>query len=256
MAEDYDRVRPGPPVDAVNWLVPVHCEIAVDLGAGTGLFTRALARRAAHVIAVEPDARMRAVLATRSSGVRVVGGWGEAIPLPDANADGLFVSSAWHWLDPERAVPEIGRVLRDGGRLGVIWTGRDRDVDWVRDLDRLGTPAATGSEDAAWFETAAGTPRRPRHDVTLRQVGLFENIVSTSFGFSRTMTIGHIVDMLGTYSGLITATAEERAAGLARAGSALQERSAGAGTIDMPMRAWCWREDRAKRTGRPVSATP
>jgi SAM-dependent methyltransferase len=244
MAEDYDRVRPGPPVDAVDWLVPEHCGIAVDLGAGTGLFSRALARRAAHVIAVEPDARMRAVLATRSSGVRVVGGWGEAIPLPDASADGLFVSSAWHWLDPERAVPEIGRVLRDGGRLGVIWTGRDRDVDWVREL---GEPATAGSEDATRFETAAGTPRRPRHDVMPAEVELFENIISTSFGFTRTMTIGHIVDMLGTYSGLITATAEQRAAGLARAGSALEERSAGNGTIDMPMRAWCWRADRAKR---------
>ena len=167
--------------------------------------------------------------------------------MPDASADGLFVSSAWHWLDPERAVPEIGRVLRDGGRLGVIWTGRDRDVDWVRDLDRLGGPATAGSADAARFETAAGTPRRTHHHVTLPEVGLFENIISTSFGYIRTMTIGHIVDMLGTYSGLITATAEQRAAGLARAGSALEERSAGNGTIDMPMRAWCWRAARAKR---------
>ena len=33
--------------------------------------------------------------------------------------------------------PEIGRVLRDGGRFGLIWTSRDREVDWVRDLDRL-----------------------------------------------------------------------------------------------------------------------
>ena len=61
--------------------------------------------------------------------------------MPDASADGVFVSSAWHWLDPERAVPEIGRVLRDGGRLGVIWTSRDRDVDWVRDLAAAAGPA-------------------------------------------------------------------------------------------------------------------
>ncbi len=244
-------MRPGPPVDAVDWLVPEHCEIAVDLGAGTGLFTRALARRAAQVVAVEPDARMRAVLAARSSDdVRVVEGWGEAIPLPDASADGVFVSSAWHWLDPERAVPEIGRVLRDGGRLGVIWTSRDRDVDWVRDLDRLRRPADAGSD------ADAGTWRRRRHEVTLPEAGLFENITSTSFGFIRTMTIGDIVDMLGTYSGVITATAEEKAAGLARAGSALEERSAGAGAIDMPMRAWCWRADRTKRADRPLTATP
>ena len=99
----------------------------------------------------------------------------------------------------------------------------------------------------AGSDADAGTPGRRRHEVTLPEAGLFENITSTSFGFIRTMTIGDTVDMLGTYSGVITATAEEKAAGLARAGSALEERSAGAGAIDMPMRAWCWRADRAKR---------
>ena len=86
VADDYDRVRPGPPEAALDWLVPPDCEIAVDVAAGTGLFSRALARRAGQVIAVEPDDRMRAVLAARSPGVRVVAGRGEAIPVPDASA--------------------------------------------------------------------------------------------------------------------------------------------------------------------------
>ena len=103
MADEYDRVRPGPPDEALDWLVPPDCATAIDLAAGTGLFTRALQRRAAQVIAVEPDDRMRAVLAARSPGVRVVAGRGESIPVPDASADGVFVSSAWHWLDPALA---------------------------------------------------------------------------------------------------------------------------------------------------------
>ncbi|MGO8937468.1 MAG: class I SAM-dependent methyltransferase, partial [Mycobacterium sp.] len=116
IAEDYDELRPQPPQQAVDWLVPSDCEVAVDVGAGTGLFTRTLVGRVAQVTAVEPDARMRTVLAARSPGLRVVEGRGESIPLPDAAAAAVFVSSAWHWMDPERAVPEIGRVLRDGGR--------------------------------------------------------------------------------------------------------------------------------------------
>jgi ubiquinone/menaquinone biosynthesis C-methylase UbiE len=78
----------------------------VDLAAGTGLFTRALEGRVAHVVAVEPDGRMREVLAARSPGVRVLDGQAEAIPLPDGYADAVFVSTAWHWFDPARAVRE------------------------------------------------------------------------------------------------------------------------------------------------------
>jgi ubiquinone/menaquinone biosynthesis C-methylase UbiE len=144
VAETYDRVRPGPAPAAVDWLVPAGCGAAADLAAGTGLFTRALLGRVPEITAVEPDARMRAVLAERTEGVRVLDGRGELIPLPDASVDGVFVSTAWHWFDQALAMPEIARVLRDGGRLGVIWTSRDRADDWVAELDLLRLSAVPG----------------------------------------------------------------------------------------------------------------
>ena len=156
IAEDYDRLRSGPATDAVDWLLPPGCQVAVDLGAGTGLLTRALARTVPRVVAVEPDERMAAVLRARSSpGIDVAQGRGEEIPLPDASADGVFVSSAWHWMDPERAPREIARVLRDGGRLGVIWTSGDRGKDWLREAgwfrraDRPAGPDGQGEQPAA-----------------------------------------------------------------------------------------------------------
>src|ERR1022692_2331724 len=82
IAGDYDRLRPSPPDAAVDWLLPAHCRVAVDLAAGTGLLTRVLAGKVPQVVAVEPDRRMRAVLLARSPDVRVVEGRGEAIPLP------------------------------------------------------------------------------------------------------------------------------------------------------------------------------
>jgi SAM-dependent methyltransferase len=247
VAGDYDRVRPGPPDEALDWLVPPNCETAVDVAAGTGLFTRALQRSVPHVIAVEPDNRMRAVLADRSPGVRAVAGWGEAIPVPDASVDGVFVSSAWHWLDPDRAVPEIARVLRDGGRLGVIWTSRDRRVDWVAELDMLRRPQAVRSAEDARSQL------RRRHEVTLPGNAPFGNIASASFAFARAMTVDDAVDWLATYSGLITAPAEERAAGLARAREALLRRATGDGVVEIPIRSSCWRADRVHRpaSGRP-----
>jgi len=50
--------------------------------------------------------------------MRVLDGRAENLPLPDGCADAVLVSHAWHWFDLERAVPEIARVLRNGGRLG------------------------------------------------------------------------------------------------------------------------------------------
>jgi len=243
VAEDYDRLRPGPPDAAVDWLLPTHCEVAVDLAAGTGLLTRVLARKVAQVLAVEPDERMAAVLRARSPGVHVLQGRGEAIPVPDASADGVFVSSAWHWMDPDRAVPEIARVLRDGGRFGVVWSSLDRQAGWLRELRRLSRP------DTAQADAQGQQQPRPgrHHEVTLPDGGPFGDIATASFGFARKMGIGDVVDLLATYSGVITASAADRAAGLTRARAALQERFPGAAEIDVPLRASCWRADRADR---------
>ena len=247
VAGDYDRLRPAPAAAAVNWLLPARCQVAVDLAAGTGMLTRALARKVPQVVAVEPDQRMRAVLQARSPDVRVVEGRGEAIPMPDASADAVFVSSAWHWMDPDLAIPEIGRVLRDGGRFGTIRTGRDREAGWLRELDwmRYGQPDRPPGAEPGDREAAQPHPRS--REVALPGTGLFGHAETESFGFTRTMTINDMVDMLATYSGVITASPEDRMARLARARAALEERFPGASEVDVPMRSWCWRADRAPR---------
>jgi len=231
IATDYNRLRPGPPPEAVRWLLPGSCDIAVDLAAGTGLFTRALATEVNDVIAVEPDTRMASVLRARSPGVHVISGRGEAIPLRSGATDAVLISSAWHWLDPEFAVTEIVRVLRPGGRFGVIWTSRDRTIDWVAELDRL-------------RETVAGSEyRRRRREVNL-PTDAFDNVNDASFTFTKPMTVDDLVAMLGTYSGLITASPAERAAALGRARAALTDRFGDVSIVDVPMRSVCWRANR------------
>ncbi|MCV7029972.1 class I SAM-dependent methyltransferase [Mycobacterium sherrisii] len=239
IAEDYDGLRPQAPREAVDWLVPPGCEVAVDVGAGTGLFTRTLIGKAAEVIAVEPDERMRRVLTERSPGVRALEGRGESIPLPDAAADAVFVSSAWHWMDHERAIPEIGRVLRDGGRLGLIWTSRDRDVDWVRELGRLPGQNLEEVQSAERF--------RQRLHFALPEPQIFHNTERATFQFVRTMTVDDAVAMLGTYSRAIIASPDDRAQTFADARAALAAQFPGAETVDVPMRAWCWRAGRVAR---------
>jgi SAM-dependent methyltransferase len=236
IAADYDRLRSEPADAAVDWLLPDRRDLLVDVGAGTGLFTRALAARAGHVVAVEPDERMRAVLQARSPGVEVLAGSGEAIPLPDGRADGVFASSAWHWMDPAKAVPEVARVLRDGGRFGLIWTGRDPESDWLRPEE--------------WFREASGDRGSlwtPRRDTTLPEGGEFTNIETLSFHFTRSMAPADLVEWLATYSRVITASPAEKELGRQRANAALAELFPGASQIDVPMRSRCWRADRVAR---------
>src|SRR5580658_8530344 len=113
IADKYNRLRPEPADDAVDWLLSPGRDQVIDLAAGTGKLTRALALRVRRVVAVEPDTRMGEVLRAGSPDLEVIAGLGEAIPVRAESADGLFISSAWHWMDPPRAVPEISRVLRD-----------------------------------------------------------------------------------------------------------------------------------------------
>jgi len=254
VAESYDRVRPQPPAEALDWLVPAECELAVDVAAGTGLFTRALLGRAAHVVAIEPDARMRAVLAQQSPEVRALEGWGEDMPLPDGCADAVFVSTAWHWLDPERAVPEIARVLRSGGRLGVIWTSRDREHDWVAELDLLRLPGISGPDAGSRVPRTLDDVRAQLdrdHSVALPAGAEFGDVETASFRFTRSIAISDAVEWLATNSAFITASAAARAEGIARCRAALLNVTGGGETIEMPMRSWCWRANRVERADRP-----
>jgi SAM-dependent methyltransferase len=241
IADRYDRVRPGPATEAVDWLVPPGCGTAVDLAAGTGLFTRALEGRVPRVVAVEPDQRMRDVLAARSPGTRVLPGRAEAIPLPDACADAVFVSTAWHWFDAALAAREIARVLCNGGRLGIVWTSRDREEDWVAELDVL----RAAQEQRTVASVRARLARN--HTVTLPPEAEFGPARTASFGFSRTLTINDTLDWLATSSEIITAPPATRAEGLARSREALTARSADGRLIEMPLRSWCWQADRLPR---------
>jgi len=94
---------------------------ALDIGAGTGKLTRVLATRYARVIALEPGDELRVILAARVPGVEALAGVAERIPLADGEVDAVFAGQSFHWFANDVALAEIGRVLRPGGVLAMMW---------------------------------------------------------------------------------------------------------------------------------------
>jgi len=236
VAADYDRYRPGPPRQALDWLIPPGATAILDLAAGTGAVTRELVGRAGRVVAVEPDQRMRAVLAAGCPGAEVPDGRGEDIPLPDASVDAVVISAAWHWLDPGRAVPEITRVLRPGGTLGVMWTTRDDRVPWVAEFNALARESREADRAVEW------PARRRRREVTFPPGTPLSPPEERRFEFSRPMTPEQLAGLLGTYSGVITLEPEQRAEFSRRVRAFLDRQPWD--QVDLPMICRCLRSTR------------
>lgn len=137
VAEAYDRARPTYPEEAVWWLTGSGTSSVVELGAGTGKLTARLVAAGHDVLAVDPSTEMLARLHENAPGARVAVATAEAIPAPDRSVDVVVCGQSFHWFDHDRALPEIARVLRPGGRIALVWNIRDESIPWVRKLSRI-----------------------------------------------------------------------------------------------------------------------
>jgi SAM-dependent methyltransferase len=137
VAGEYDRGRPGYPASAILWLLGEEPLDVVDLGAGTGKLTAALVAEGHRVVAVEPLAEMRELLAERAPDARVVAGTAEETGLADSSVDAVVAGASFHWFDRSRSFPEIARILRGPGVLGLLGNGFDTSAQWVSRLREI-----------------------------------------------------------------------------------------------------------------------
>jgi len=216
-AAAYERGRPSYPPEAVDWLLaPTDTWAArdvLDLGAGTGKLTTRLVERGLTVIAVDPIAEMLEMLRTALPDTPALLGSAEQIPLPDNAVDAVLVAQAWHWFDQEQAVAEIARVLRPGGRLGVLWNTRDERSGWVKDFGRI-----VGLEHDR--DNATVDLPEPFTDIAIHQVewtnyitreALIDYVASRSYCITspaevRTRTLDEVRELLVSHPSLANAT--------------------------------------------------
>jgi len=127
-ASDYAAGRPSYPAAAIDALFTGLGDerdvLAADLGAGTGISSRLLAERGAHVLAVEPNQAMREA-AEPHPRVEWIAGSAERTGLDEASIDLVTAFQAFHWFDHAKALREIVRILRPGGRAAAVYNERD-----------------------------------------------------------------------------------------------------------------------------------
>jgi SAM-dependent methyltransferase len=189
----YDASRPDYPESAINYFASVFDTgietRALDLGAGTGIFTRQMLPHVGTMTAVDPSASMREALLASTPEVQVLDGSDISIPVSDGNIDVVFVAQAFHWFDEMRALEEIRRVLVSGGGLGLIWNERDESEEWVRELSHAmewdtRQPYDVGKDFTAVIASGPFIDVERvsfSHSQTLSREGLYQRVLSTSY---------------------------------------------------------------------------
>ncbi|QIS15300.1 class I SAM-dependent methyltransferase [Nocardia arthritidis] len=241
-AAAYAKARPSYPNEAVRWLIPPKAGLVLDLGAGTGQLTRAVLAAGFDVVAVEPSAGMRAELRRAHPNVPIHAGTAERIPLPDNAVDAVVVGQAWHWVDVAVAVPEIARILRPGGQLGLVWNIRDERHDWVAELGRImhrGIEQDMGSENPR-----VGAPFTP--------------IERRDFEWTYHLSRADLLDLVASRSYVITMEPQQREQVLAEVTELLHTHPdlKGRDTLELPYRTRCSRTVTDLSVDRPEPASP
>ncbi|KAI5123345.1 hypothetical protein M0805_001768 [Coniferiporia weirii] len=129
----------------------------VEVGCGTGIFTRALLAHpewdssVSEIRCIDPNEGMRAVFAktVKDSRVSLFDGTFENTEVPDGWADLIVSASAFHWCpEHENAINEFIRILKPEGTMSFLWNMQDKEnFAWVQQLDDICTPYHYGSID-------------------------------------------------------------------------------------------------------------
>lgn len=122
---DYAAFRSGPPASFYRRLAALDVGLpgqrVLDLGTGTGVIARQLARQGATVVGVDVAGEQVAAAArlARDEGLdaRFVHAPAEAAPFAAGAFDVVTANQCWLYFDNSTIIPQVGRVLRPGGVL-------------------------------------------------------------------------------------------------------------------------------------------
>ncbi|MCP9493150.1 MAG: class I SAM-dependent methyltransferase [Pyrinomonadaceae bacterium MAG19_C2-C3] len=142
---NYIKHRPDYPRELVAFLRDElalnSSSIVADIGAGTGILTRAFLENGNRVFAVEPNDEMRRAaeeVLAKYDGFHSIKGSAEATTLERESVDYIVAGQAFHWFDVERARVELTRILKPDGWAVMVWNYLLTDkTEFLREYDEL-----------------------------------------------------------------------------------------------------------------------
>ena len=142
-AENYTKYRPiypDPVIDKIleNLTLPI---IAADIGAGTGIAARQLAKHGVKVIAIEPNSAMREA-AEKHQNVEWKNGSAEATNLSENSIDLITCFQAFHWFNPQPTLTEFRRILKPKARLAIVFQDINREDEFTKAYGEIVSKAA------------------------------------------------------------------------------------------------------------------
>ena len=141
---EYVKYRPNYPQTFIEYLINEvgvsPASTVADVGAGTGILTKQLGEKVNRIIAVEPNAGMRAACIEHCRDLKnfaAVAGSAEDTTLPDHAVDFIAVAQAFHWFDRSGTKREFGRILKAGGRVILVWNTKEAESGLTQETETL-----------------------------------------------------------------------------------------------------------------------
>jgi SAM-dependent methyltransferase len=215
-ADLYHRMRPRYPEGMLDDLVALTGIEAdarlLEIGAGTGIATEAMANRGYEIVALEPGERLAAVARqnlARFGSISIETARFEDWPLPDEPFDLVYSATAFHWIAPDVRFAKSAQALKPGGCLAIL------EYQHVAGGDDAFFEEAQPCYERFVPGTVPWTPMQqwngPPDLDAMEQSGLFELVGVRQFRDIVTYTTTQYLDLISTYSGTLALDRENRA---------------------------------------------
>jgi SAM-dependent methyltransferase len=217
-AGEYDRYRPGYPEELFETIqarlaLPERPRV-VDLGAGTGRASLAMAALGWRVTAVEPGKPMLDQLRAHATNdgllVSTVQATAEATGLDPASADLATAAQSFHWFDHEAALTEMARIVRPGGGMALFWNVRDADRSpFVADYHGL-LAQRFGEADTGQYLQAGRETGQERTRSAIERAGGFSDLELLTLEHAVQTTVSGFIGMAFTASYVRSLSGDEQ----------------------------------------------